>query len=132
TAEEGGAVVEKSFTGTEYWFDFVADTGDAPALVYCLSRAMQQPELEVDIGNDKTMKLPRGRLLVLGGDSAYPVADQVAIRERWQAPHVWADRTNRAFFEKQHASAPPPTEKIPVYAIPGNHDYYDALDGFNR
>jgi hypothetical protein len=132
TGDDNGVVIDGGYAGTEYWFDFVADTGDAPALVYSLSRAMQHPELEVSVGKGKTTKLPRGRLLVLGGDSAYPVADQVAIRERWQAPHVWAARANRDLYKKEHGVDPPPLETIPVYAIPGNHDYYDALDGFNR
>lgn len=109
--------------GNAYWLDFVADTGDAPALVYCLARAMQRDKLVFTRDDGSTSELPRGRLLVLGGDSAYPVADEGALRERWQAPLVWAHRASGAAL---------PEKPIPVYAIPGNHDYYDALDGFNR
>ncbi|KAB2904945.1 MAG: hypothetical protein F9K40_06795, partial [Kofleriaceae bacterium] len=105
-----------------YWFDFVADTGDAPALVYCLGRALQRKELVVEQGG-KRVTLPRGRMLVVGGDTAYPVADKTALCERWQAPLVWASR--------QPDSARP-ASPLPVFAIPGNHDYYDALDGFGR
>lgn len=104
----------------EYWFDFIADTGDAPALVFSVARAMQRSQLHVE-GAART--LPRGRLLVIGGDTAYPVAHETALRERWQAPLWWAHRAN---------GGTGPAAPIPVYAIPANHDYFDALDGFNR
>lgn len=108
--------------GGEYWFDFIADTGDAPALVYCLGRALQRKELVVTSARGKET-LPRGRMLIVGGDTAYPVADRAALCERWQAPLVWASRADDA----QRLDT-----GLPIFAIPGNHDYYDDLDGFAR
>jgi hypothetical protein len=130
TAEPGGIALHHDKQPLEcdatddgaYWFDFVADTGDAPALVYCLGRALQRKKLVVGDGKDATT-LPRGRMLIVGGDTAYPVADKTALCERWQAPLVWASRQSDVTVAKP---------ALPIFAIPGNHDYYDALDGFGR
>lgn len=108
----------------EVWLDFFADTGDAPALVYCLAQALQQP-LTVVRADGLRQELPRGDALLLGGDAAYPIANLAALRERLQAPMVWA-------AAKVHGTATPPGPPRPVFAIPGNHDYYDELDGFAR
>jgi len=110
--------------GDEFWLDYLADTGDAPKLVYWLGEALQRDALEAPDGT----VLRRGRVLVVGGDSAYPIADQAALRERVQAPLVWA-------YRKLHGLEWPPGGAPVVcdlFAIPGNHDYYDALDGFAR
>jgi hypothetical protein len=108
----------------EFWVDYFSDTGDAPALVYAIGQVLQAPtKVTAADGTEATLK--RGELLLIGGDSAYPVADQPALRERLQAPFVWA-------CEKVHGSAHPPEPHVPVFAIPGNHDYYDELNGFAR
>jgi hypothetical protein len=107
-----------------FWIDYFSDTGDAPALVYAIGQVLQAPtDVVADDGTKTTLE--RGNLLVIGGDSAYPVADQPALRERLQAPFVWA-------CEKVHGNAHPPEPHRPVFAIPGNHDYYDELNGFAR
>jgi len=101
---------------TECWLDFFADTGDSPRLVYWLARLIQAEHL--DVGG---RRLPRGRALLLGGDTGYPVADRVTLVERVCAPFVWA---------RQRVANPP--DRVALLAIPGNHDYYDTLDGFAR
>src|SRR6185503_16654661 len=63
---------------------------------------------------------PRGEILLFGGDTAYPVATAQEITNRVIAP--W----NQVLEEV-------PDEKARVIlGIPGNHDWYDGLDGFQR
>ena len=54
----------------------------------------------------------------MGGDEVYPVASQRAYRERLVAP-----------FEAALPMSEPP---IGLFAIPGNHDWYDGLVSFSR
>ena len=60
----------------------------------------------------------RGSLLVMGGDQVYPVASEVDYDNRTVGPYLMAYET-----VGEH-------EKLPVYAIPGNHDWFDGLDAF--
>jgi hypothetical protein len=49
----------------ELWFDFMADTGDGGNSTYSVARLLAQPSLTVG-----DLKLPRGHLLIVGGDLA--------------------------------------------------------------
>jgi hypothetical protein len=128
--------VDASFANQagEFWFDYIADTGDGQLGVYdiaylCLSDLHHSAGAPSDsLSFDATgadLSLPRGRFLMVGGDTAYHVADYPTLASRLQAPFEWAfvDLAN----EKGHEP-----EARPLYGIPGNHDYYDELDGFNR
>ncbi|MBK9037067.1 MAG: hypothetical protein IPL61_38450 [Myxococcales bacterium] len=68
------------------WLDFLADTGDSPLLVYRLAHLLQRPTLDVYTPADDradaappgerparrpSVTLPRGQVLVIGGDTAY-------------------------------------------------------------
>ena len=53
----------------ELWFDYVADLGDGFNATYSIAYLLAQPELTVD-GHT----LPRGRMLIMGGDQVYPTA----------------------------------------------------------
>ncbi|WP_374089983.1 hypothetical protein [Methylomicrobium lacus] len=120
-----------------YWFDFIADTGDGMKAVYnvaylCMSDLWlnQNATAEQAIGLEAgaaSEKLPRGKFLFVGGDTAYHIADVASLKERFQTPFNWAFDDIGA----NKSNAVPP-EQRPIYAIPANHDYYDALDGFNR
>ena len=58
------------FNGREdLWFDFVADTGDGGNSSYTVARLLAQPSIQTVIGGS-THTLPRGNLLVIGGDLA--------------------------------------------------------------
>jgi hypothetical protein len=119
---------EKTAPPKDLWFDYLADTGDSTRATYrvavgCLSsfsgrvkRWRSETELE-------ERELPRGEFLLIGGDSAYHVADPATLEERLLEPFRWAE---------QDLKIPKPDPKAPrhVYAIPGNHDHYNALVGF--
>jgi hypothetical protein len=98
----------------QLWFDYVADVGDGWEPTFAVASLIAQPVLEVD-----DLRLTRGSFLLLGGDQVYPVPTQRNYQERFVAP-----------YEK----ALPETESNPpdLFAIPGNHDWYDGLVSFTR
>lgn len=53
----------------DFWFDFMADTGDGGNSSYSVARLMAQPSLCLKT-SDSTLNLPRGDLLLIGGDLA--------------------------------------------------------------
>lgn len=139
------------------WIDYVSDTGDAPRLVYQLAYLLQQDMLPVEPRDDApepppflrrpprareatrgssdagaqprpaVQELRRGGVLLIGGDTAYPVADEPSLTERVRAPFLWA--RERLLREKKLTESSP---KVHLYGLPANHDYYDMLNGFAR
>ena len=101
--------------GGEVWVDFIADTGDDATVSEAVARLLSA-EYEVD-----GEVLPRGDVLIHGGDLAYPVATVREVSRRLIAPF------NRVFEPLCDWSRP----RV-LLAIPGNHDWYDGLDGFAR
>ena len=77
--------------------------------------------------------LPRGSFLFVGGDTAYHVADFAGLGLRFQKMFDWAfeDLTNGMTPDETKALWIEPNRR-PVFGVPGNHDYYDMIDGFNR
>ncbi len=124
----------------ELWFDYIADTGDGGASMFTMAYLLQA-ELRLDehagdrdrtdgavvsvrgAPGDGPSVLPRGQFLVFGGDTAYHVADQATLAARVRAPFAWAARALAARGAVLH-----PRRR--VYGVPGNHDWYDDLDGF--
>ncbi len=100
----------------ELWFDYVADLGDGFDATYSVAYLLAQPQLEVG-GH----RLPRGRMLLLGGDQVYPVASGDGYENRMKGPY-------RAALPEAPAAGPQPT----LFALPGNHDWYDGLTAFLR
>jgi hypothetical protein len=94
--------------------DYVADTGDGwnstYAVLYWISRA------KLAVGGQETR---RGEILVMGGDQVYPTANREAYEHRLIKPLEAA---------LSCTDAPHPH----LYAIPGNHDWYDSLVSFTR
>jgi len=102
--------------GSEVWFDFISDTGDGFEATYSIAWLAAQRALAVE---GVAHPLPRGELLVLGGDEVYPVAGAAEYENRFTRP-----------FE---ASLPYTGAASPVMlALPGNHDWYDGLTSFTR
>ena len=99
---------------SDLWFDFVADVGDGFDATYSVASLLAAPHL--DVGGES---LPRGRLLVLGGDEVYPVASTRGYEDRTKGPY--------------RAALPCVDGPSPVmFALPGNHDWYDGLTAFLR
>ncbi|MEV6925490.1 metallophosphoesterase [Dactylosporangium sp. NPDC051485] len=102
--------------GGELWVDYAADTGDGFNATYSMAYLLGQPALRVD-GHD----LPRGEVLVLGGDQVYPTASGQQYEDRFKGPF-------RAALPERPAEGPRPR----LYAVAGNHDWYDGLTAFLR
>lgn len=100
----------------ELWLDYVADTGDGFDPTYSVAYLLAQPHLTVD-GHE----LPRGRVLIMGGDQVYPTASMELYEDRLKGPYT-------AALPVPPPAGPPPT----LYALPGNHDWYDGLTAFLR
>jgi hypothetical protein len=93
-------------------FDFVADLGDGFDSTFAVASLLAQKDLTVG-----STVLPRGQALIFGGDEVYPAASQQAYRNQLWQPYNWA------FPDHDKKS----NDGIPVFAIPGNHDWYDGL-----
>lgn len=95
------------------WVDYVADLGDGFDSTYTIAFLLAQSCLRVG-----QHELPRGGLLVFGGDEAYPNAarDEYIIKVRQPYSFALPD-----VKEGPH---------VPLVAVPGNHDWYDGLVTF--
>ncbi len=100
-----------------FWLDFLADTGDGFHATYAIAYLLGQRQLPVK----GTAPLPRGQLLVMGGDQVYPIPSAEAYDDRLRGPF-------RAALPEVAPGEPRPT----IYALPGNHDWYDGLTAFFR
>jgi hypothetical protein len=95
-----------------FWVDYVADTGDGFEPTFAVAALLAQERLDV-VG---TTSLPAGDILIMGGDQCYPQATREGYRDRLQKPY------DLAFGGR-------PSRKL--FAIPGNHDWYDGLNAFD-
>jgi hypothetical protein len=119
------------------WLDYVADLGDGfdatEAVAWLVGRdhvfiggpgeKVAQPippdalsEAPADAVPGATALSAAG-VLVFGGDETYPVASQENYRDRTVGPY--------------HAARPWGAPRA-IFAIPGNHDWYDGLGAFIR
>ncbi|MBM2618030.1 metallophosphoesterase [Actinoplanes sp. LDG1-06] len=115
-ALDGGWFDHSRTEDGELWLDYVADLGDGFNATYSVAYLLAQPRLEVGGAS-----LPRGRLLLMGGDQVYPLASGDGYESRMKGPY-------RAALPEPPAGAPQPT----LFALPGNHDWYDGLTAFIR
>lgn len=135
--EEGGKAMSLTEQiGRDLWIDYLADTGDdadvSAAVADMLVRDYVVPEVTPGTASGVTgsggggpaqrreVIAPRGDILFFGGDTAYPVATAEEIHDRVVVPF------NRVLDERYDGRA------RALIGIPGNHDWYDGLDGFAR
>lgn len=93
----------------DFWIDYVADLGDGWNSTYAIASAMAK---------DEVLGTSPGRVLVMGGDQVYPYPSRDAYARRTESPYAEA-------FARRDV-------KPDVYAIPGNHDWFDSLVAFSR
>ncbi|HXH11873.1 MAG TPA: metallophosphoesterase [Alphaproteobacteria bacterium] len=103
----------------EFWLDYVSDVGDGWHSTYAIAYYLAQPSLTVKDAESRTHATTRGAILVFGGDEVYPTPSPSAYDQRLVVPYETALRWTQA---------PHPS----VYAIPGNHDWYDSLVAYTR
>jgi hypothetical protein len=101
-------------TGGELWFDYVSDLGDGFDATYTMAWLLAQPHLTLD-GEERS----RGSFLVMGGDQCYPTASITGYEDKAKGPY----RAALPYVEGEQPG---------LYALPGNHDWYDGLTSFMR
>jgi hypothetical protein len=102
----------------DVFIDYVADTGDDVEVSHAVAELVAaEYEVEGQDGREK-VTLPRGDILMFGGDTVYTVATATEIEARLPWNDVFAAHDDG----KQRA----------LLGIPGNHDWFDGLDGFAR
>lgn len=104
----------------ELWIDHVADLGDGFDATYTVASLLAADDLAV-AAPDGDLRLPRGDLLVLGGDEVYPTPSVAGYEDRTKGPY-------RAALAPVADGDPEPV----MLALPGNHDWYDGLGAFLR
>lgn len=126
-AEEGALKARYNYSGTgnpadalapdtngAVWVDYVADLGDGFEATYAMACLLAADELKV---RGEASSLPAGKLLIMGGDQVYPDATKQEYHTRLRDPYDWAFATD--------------DPKRKLFAIPGNHDWYDGLSSFS-
>ena len=113
-----------------FWVDYTADMGDGFDPTYGVCHTISQGAL---YGENKPKKaneiavkdwhgdepLPGGRLLILGGDEIYP----------YPTPSEYETRFSNPFRLALPGDGSENCDRD-LYAIPGNHDWYDGLTAF--
>jgi hypothetical protein len=127
------AQADLDYTGRrDVWIDYVADTGDGFDATYSVASLLARRSLAVEPGEhggegggdggdggSGPLHLPRGDVLVLGGDEVYPTATAANYENRLVGPF--------------RAALPWTVDDHPqLFALPGNHDWFDGLTGFLR
>lgn len=105
--------------GAGVWLDYVADTGDGWNPVHAIADALARPTLDVAAaGGGSAERTRSGQVLMFGGDLVYP----------WPSRQAYAWRTEWPYQEAfgTHGTRPD------IFAIPGNHDWFDSLVAFSR
>jgi hypothetical protein len=119
-AREGKASVTESLE-RDVWIDYLADTGDDVSVSRAVAGLVFAPyELPDPDREGAHLTAPRGDVLLFGGDTAYPVATADEIRARVIDP-----------FNQVLQRCDDGKPRV-LLGIPGNHDWYDGLDGFGR
>ncbi|HMS83568.1 MAG TPA: hypothetical protein PKD12_07960 [Nitrospira sp.] len=119
------------------WLDYIADTGEGWNATHSVMWLAGRDGLALSPDGkptpqpipssgfqeglpsiDGTIPLPHGKVLIFGGDQVYPTASAVNYKTRFSD----VMRSARSWQQ-------PPRD---LFAIPGNHDWYDGLTNFIR
>src|SRR5262245_61555916 len=119
-----------------FWVDFVADIGDgfdpsyAIAYLVAAEKLYGKGPVRDGIAGIKGLppgqELPHGRLVLFGGDQVYPWPTRESYDEHTFTPYQLALPEPPAGTD---GNVPPASRD--VFAIPGNHDWYDGLNAFD-
>jgi hypothetical protein len=108
------------------WIDYVGDVGDGWNSTYAVAYYLAEPGrtftyTEQDSKQTHTAETKRGDLLIFGGDEVYPTASRKMYQTRLLGPYETALPRRRTPGAYPH-----------LFALPGNHDWYDSLVAFTR
>ncbi|MDP2442997.1 hypothetical protein [Rhodoferax sp.] len=122
-------VIDRSQRSAElgdFWFDFIADTGDGGNATYAVAHTVLADQVVAEGGQ----VLPRGELLVLGGDLAYPSASTLDYRYRFTELFEAALPDEASYNEAGTALVR--GQPFTLAALPQNHDWMDSASTFGR
>lgn len=113
------------------WIDYAGDVGDGWNSTYAVAYQIAKPhhltetdKLKYKDESGKEYEIEKGDILIFGGDEVYPTASRDQYKTRLHTPYETA---------LAKPEPPPKTAALPhVFAIPGNHDWYDSLVAFMR
>lgn len=114
----------------DFWFDYVSDVGDGWDPTYAVAYELSKDDLLQGKADIPEGGLRRGRVMVFGGDQAYPAAGLQAYEERLDIPYKTAAVTLAAQLAQKGVARP--VHGGALFAIPGNHDWYDGLSAFSH
>jgi hypothetical protein len=118
--EDGDCRLDPDRPRDSIWIDYVSDVGDGWNPTYAVACQLAQPKLDLRCPtSNQQVSTQRGDVLIFGGDEVYPTPSRKAYRERLRGPYETALR-------RTHGTHPH------LFAIPGNHDWYDSLAAFGR
>lgn len=157
------AVFDYGAEADDFWFDYVADLGDAFDPTMCVAwhlgrdellRADIDPRLSLDAefrgpmpmagsvpeppADDIPERLPRGRLLLMGGDEVYPSGSPARYRNQVVGPYELAQNgpaqngpaQNRPDQNGPDQDGSDQNDGPDLLALPANHDWYGGLRPF--
>jgi hypothetical protein len=111
----------------EIWLDYAADVGDGFDSTYAVAYYLSQPTLTLEGAGQP---LPRGEILFLGGDGVYPTANVERYKTQLAEPYRMAFKSGAAIGPSPIASEL--ARQPHIFALPGNHDWYDSLVAFRK
>lgn len=103
----------------DFWFDYVADLGDGWDSTSTIAGLVAQRSLDARDDAGAAITTSTGELLVFGGDLVYPYPSRERYASHTEAPYAEA-------FDARGGKRPD------IFAIPGNHDWFDSLVAFSR
>jgi hypothetical protein len=102
----------------EFWLDYTADLGDGWNSTHTIAQAIANESLALTDATGSAVHTRAGRVLIFGGDEVYPYPSRDRYVQCTENPY-------RSAFAAR-------SERPDLFAIPGNHDWYDSLVAFSR
>ena len=119
----------------ELWIDYVSDTGDGFNSTFSIARLVSEQNLKLALKKNYSTDNPDdnvdlykngietqpGNIIIFGGDQVYPTPEMSNYNDRFKIPFAAANPYKKAIRKEDHPK---------MFAIPGNHDWYDGLSNF--
>ena len=125
-----GDVFEQPGRDGELWLDYVADLGDGFHATYSVAYLLAQPRLAVG-----GRVLPRGDVLLMGGDQVYPVANGDEYENRTKGPYRAAlpeAPADGSTFDRGPSSGPNPWSLTAADGAVASTDFNSVIQQFGH